>query len=172
MLCKSDGNMSSVSTTSNASLETLEAEVAPLLAHLGSHPLFGEIRTLDDVRCFMEHHVYAVWDFMCLLKALQNAVTCTRVPWVPVGDADSRRLINEICLDEESDKLEGGRCLSHLELYLDAMKEADASTEAVLAFLDHLRRGDEVGAALKLPGVPDAAREFGQRTMTRIKLNA
>jgi len=116
--------------------------------------------------------VYAVWDFMCLLKALQRAVTCTTVPWLPVGDVGTRRLINEICLDEESDELEGGQCYSHLELYLEAMNEAGARTSGPLAFLDSLRSGRCVDDALKLPGIPQAARQFVQYTMAVIESKA
>ncbi len=157
--------MSNATTLSGSPLQVLEAAVQPLIERLGEHPLFDSIRTLEDVRCFMEHHVYAVWDFMCLLKALQTAVTCTTVPWLPVGDARTRRLINEICLDEESDELEDGQCFSHLELYLEAMSEAGARTSTVMGFLDALRDGSSVEKALELPGIPPAARDFVQHTM-------
>jgi len=164
--------MSNAATLSDSPLQVLESAVQPVIERLGKHSLFDRIRTLEDVRCFMEHHVYAVWDFMCLLKALQTAVTCTTVPWLPVGDAGTRRLINEICLDEESDELGDGRCFSHLELYLEAMKEAGASTSTAFGFLDTLRKGSGVDDALRLPGIPHAAREFVQHTMAVIESRA
>lgn len=164
--------MDNATTLSDSPLQVLEAAVQPLIERLGEHPLFDSIRTLKDVRCFMEHHVYAVWDFMCLLKALQTTVTCTTVPWLPVGDAGSRRLINEICLDEESDELEGGQCFSHLELYLEAMKEAGARTSGPLAFIDSLRSGANVEEALKRTTVPTASRQFVQHTMAVIESKA
>jgi len=164
--------MSNAAMLSDSPLRVLEAAVQPLIERLGEHPLFDRIRTLEDVRCFMEHHVYAVWDFMCLLKSLQTTVTCTTVPWWPVGDAGTRRLINEICLDEESDELGDGRCFSHLELYLEAMKEAGASMPGPLAFIDSLRSGGNVDDALKLPAIPHAAREFVQHTMAVIESKA
>ncbi len=72
---------------------------------LVAHPLYAELTSIIHVRRFMEHHVFAVWDFMCLLKALQQRLTCTGVPWIPVGAPQVRRLVNEIVLGEESDEL-------------------------------------------------------------------
>ena len=39
---------------------------------LEEHALFSRIDSLDDLRFFMRYHVYAVWDFMSLLKKLQQ----------------------------------------------------------------------------------------------------
>ncbi len=102
--------------------------VEPYKQALAPHQMYSAISSLDHVRTFMETHVFAVWDFMCLLKALQRALTCTETPWIPRGDAATRRLINEIVLSEESDLLSDGTYASHFELYLTAMEEAGAET--------------------------------------------
>ena len=82
----------------------------------------------------MEYHVYAVWDFMSLLKALQIELTCTTLPWKPVGDTKIRRLINSIVLEEESDVDADGNPSSHYEMYLDAMIECGADTKKIESF--------------------------------------
>ena len=88
------------------------------------------------IRCFMEHHVWVVWDYFQLLKRLQSELTCTQVPWVPVGDRQLRRFINEIVLEEETDLFEDGKTYgSHLELYLRGMDQAGADTRPMNAFL-------------------------------------
>src|SRR5262249_62107778 len=99
----------------------------------------------------MEHHVFAVWDCMSLLKALQRQPTCLTVPWVPQGDQRSRRLINELVLAEESDEECGGGYSSHFELYRAAMEQCGADTSRIDDFLEGLRRGggDCVGLAKK-----------------------
>src|SRR5580704_10024862 len=99
-------------------LETLQTEVKPLRQALINHPLYLNIKALADLHTFMEYHVFAVWDFMSLLKSLQRELTCVDVPWVPKGSANTRYLINEIVTGEESDVDQNGKRLSHFELYL------------------------------------------------------
>ena len=99
------------------SLKDLLAHVQPLRERLLAHPIYQRIQRLEDLRVFLEHHVFAVWDFMSLLKWLQRELTCVAVPWVPTGDPLIRRLINEIVLEEESGESETGDCTSHFELY-------------------------------------------------------
>ncbi len=138
----------------------LQAVLRPLRDRVVDHRIYQQIDTMDDLRSFMEHHVFAVWDFMCLLKALQQHLTCVAIPWLPRGDALSRRLINEIVLEEESGESQRGCYLSHFELYRAAMQSCGADLSRIDAFVDQLRRGVAVPRALELAHVPDAARRF------------
>ena len=146
-------------------LRTLLDAVVPHRDAVEQHPLYVELTSLERIHAFMEHHVFAVWDFMCLLKALQRRLTCPTVPWLPVGDPQTRRLINEIVLSEESDELPDGRVLSHFELYLAAMSESGADFSAVAAFERRLKQGRPVRVALREVGVPAAAQEFVLETL-------
>ncbi len=71
-------------------LRTLLDAVAPHRDAVERHPLYVELTSLVLIHVFMEHHVFAVWDFMCLLKALQRRLTSPTVPWLPVGDPQTR----------------------------------------------------------------------------------
>src|SRR5467141_4940852 len=95
--------------------------IAPLRQTLLEHPLYQDLQSLEQLRLFMEHHVFAVWDFMSLLKALQRHLCCNAVPWLPPADHASARLVNEIVLAEESDEDGRGGFISHFGLYVRAM---------------------------------------------------
>ena len=102
--------------------------VAPLREQLKQHPIYSAVRSLDDARVFMQHHVFPVWDFMSLVKYLQQVLAPARAPWFPQGDAAVRRFINEIVLGEESDEVRPDKdghpaYTSHFELYCQAMQE-------------------------------------------------
>jgi hypothetical protein len=129
-------------------IQRLKEFISPVRDRLIAHPIYKTVQTSSALRIFMEYHVYAVWDFMSLLKALQQSLTCTDVPWVPRGTANTRYLINEIVVGEESDIDEGGRRVSHFELYLRAMQEAGASVEAI----NRLTAAVYGGVAGGLPG--------------------
>jgi pyrroloquinoline quinone (PQQ) biosynthesis protein C len=157
--------MQPLSTLTAASEETLLQAVGPLQARLRNHPLYHSIRSLHALHLFMESHVYAVWDFMSLLKTLQATLTCIEVPWHPTSDPLSRRLINEIVLGEESDHYQG-EALSHFELYLRAMQSCGAHTGAIADSLDQLKSGAPLGAALGC--APAEAAAFVQATFSVI----
>jgi hypothetical protein len=144
--------------------ESLEV-VRPYRAALRDHTIYNNVSTLEHVRLFMESHVFAVWDFMCLLKALQRSVTCVESLWLPRGDAGTRRLINEIVTGEESDLLPDGACASHFELYLDSMEEAGANTGSIRCFLRELHLGQSVRVALENANAPKGATDFVMTTM-------
>jgi hypothetical protein len=143
----------------NQFIEKLKEAVDPARRAVVSHPLYSRLGSMDAVVTFMEHHAFAVWDFMSLLKTLQGRLTCVQVPWLPSGPTASRRLINDIVLVEESDEF-GTGFISHFELYLDGMRQAGARTAPVEAFIALLRAGEPVVSSLKEAGVPAAAAEF------------
>jgi hypothetical protein len=157
-----------------APLDALEAHISPLRRQLAAHPIYAEVRDERDLRLFLEAHVFAVWDFMSLLKSLQRALTCVDVPWVPSPYAASRRFINEIVLGEESDEYQN-RPLSHFEIYLEAMHALDADTAPIEALLAKVREasatGADVDAALEagLVDAPAPARDFVRSTFRVIR---
>ncbi|MFC4815716.1 DUF3050 domain-containing protein [Flavobacterium sp. GCM10023249] len=102
------------------------------------HSLYSKIKSIEDLHFFLESHVYAVWDFMSLLKALQQKLTCTTTPWFATENTETRYLINEIVLAEESDLTIDGKRQSHFEMYLEAMKDCGAPTYEIEAFLEHV----------------------------------
>src|SRR5262245_536435 len=144
--------------------KTVSAALQPLRDRLINHRVFHAVGTLEALRVFMEHHVFAVWDFMSLLKALQRQLTCVNVPWLPTGDATSRRLINEIVLEEESDEFDEGGYRSHFEVYRQAMVQCGACTVPIYRFVELLRRGQSIKQALSRADVPSAAGDFVRAT--------
>jgi hypothetical protein len=145
-------------------IETLRNTIRPLRQRLVSHEVYASIETLQDVGTFMTHHVFAVWDFMSLLKALQRLLTCVSVPWLPSDDSVSRRLINELVLGEESDEVVEGTYVSHFELYRQAMVECGANRSPIDDLLVRLRKGEPVRGALRHCGAPAAAKAFVETT--------
>ena len=146
------------------------SQIEPISKRLEAHSVFSKLNTLDELRVFMEHHVFAVWDFMSLLKRLQEIYVPHGSPWVPQSDGNVVRFINEIVMEEESDQAynsNGDRYVSHFEIYLDAMKEVGASTDSINHFLSEVRTsGLEV--ALCLSCVPSPSREFMKHTFELI----
>ena len=139
---------------------------------LDSHPVYGAVSSPARLARFMEHHVYSVWDFMSLIKFLQARVAPTTMPWVPRGDGDVRRFINELVLEEESDEAiaapddapgDAPGHSSHFELYCAAMREVGADPSGVLQFIE-LASSEGVEAALKAGIAPDPSRTFTETT--------
>jgi hypothetical protein len=148
----------------NPGLPTPQAILAAQRARLLAHPLYSSLATIDDVRVFMQHHVFAVWDFMSLVKALQRALSCVDVPWRPVGDPALRRFVNEIVLAEESDVDPRGGHASHFELYLAAMRETGADTAPITRLIGALDDGAALDVALAAAQAPPTAETFVRHT--------
>lgn len=148
-----------------------DALIVSLQRRLDSHPIYAALRTVDDLRVFMAHHVYSVWDFMSLIKYLQHEVAPARWPWTPGQDASVQRFINELVLEEETDQaapgLEG-EFSSHFMLYIGAMREIGADADKPLQFVGRI---EEAGleAALNSGLVPAPSLAFTRTTFDLIE---
>ena len=155
----------------NIQTERIKESINPLTDKIVHHKLYSAIEDIQDMRIFMQYHVYAVWDFMSLLKSLQKNLTCVNVPWFPVGDADTRYLINEIVTGEESDVDLNGIRKSHFEMYLDAMDQCGADTSGIKVFIASLQTGNNLKDAFRIAKTPAAAQDFVNFTFEIINSN-
>jgi len=146
--------------------EIVSQTITGLRNKLLSHRVYGMLTDMTALRIFMEHHCYPVWDFMSLLKCLQNKLTCTEVPWQTPENVQAARMINEIVVAEETDvRRDGHGHASHYELYIEAMQEIGASTETLCRFADLIAEGMPWPQAMKRAGVPAPAAEFMSHTL-------
>lgn len=152
-------------------LERINNKIEPLKKEIINHKVYSAIRNINDLRVFMEFHIYAVWDFMSLLKSLQNKLTCTSIPWFPFGSANTRHLINEIVVGEESDIDSFGNRKSHFELYLDAMIQCGADTSKIEKFITVLKNTGDFNTAFTASDTPQEARDFVEFTFKIIASN-
>ena len=133
------------------------------------HKLYSNIETIKDLQVFTENHVYAVWDFMSLLKALQIKLTCTKTPWVPNSNSQTAYLINEIVLAEETDINQAGKRKSHYELYLDAMIDIGAEIEFPTKTIDKIASSENIFMSIDKLEIHENIKEFLKFTFSVIK---
>ena len=151
------------------SIAAIKQNVKSLEHQLTQHPLYDRLRTVGDIRTFMDYHVYAVWDFMSLLKSLQNALTCTTLPWKPAPNARTARFINEIVLGEETDVDRSGVPASHFELYLEAMREVGANPQPIRDLLDSISGPGDVRSKIAAAGLSEGVARFLDYTFALIE---
>jgi hypothetical protein len=144
------------------------AQITSLTGQLINHRLYTSLCSKKDLQKFMETHVFAVWDFMSLLKTLQKHLTCTDIPWMPKGDPEIRQLINEIVLGEESDIDGDGRIMSHFEMYLLAMEEIECDMQPIHSFVSLIQEGKSIEQSLVLANAPKGAQDFVHHTFSII----
>ncbi len=144
----------------NAQVIKLKDKISASRDQLLAHKVYTQINDLAGLQQFSQFHVFAVWDFMSLLKSLQIGLTSVAIPWTPVGSANTRFLINEIVLGEESDVDEQNNRTSHFELYLNAMRQMGASTHLIEALLVDIESGKDINAAINDAELPIGLKQF------------
>jgi hypothetical protein len=142
------------------SLIALKKAIEPHQQALLTHSINSYIQSPTDLANFMQHHVFAVWDFMSLVKKLQKELTSVDQPWVPKGTPEVRFLINEIVLGEESDVDQHGQYTSHFELYVRAMRELGIDVLPALKELTNCQSTAGVLAILPSLEIPNSVSDF------------
>jgi len=135
---------------------SIESQKSALL----QHSLYNKVKTIEDLHTFLESHVYAVWDFMSLLKALQSQLTCTTTPWFATKNPETRYLINEIVLAEETDLTLDGKRQSHYEMYIEAMEACGADTNKIKIFLSEIQSLQNIFVAIKKSDLHPSIKAF------------
>jgi hypothetical protein len=145
--------------------------LTPLKEKLANHRIFERINSIEELKVFMEHHIFAVWDFMSLLKKLQKDAVPSGSPWVPNPNGNLVRFINEIVMEEESDQAYSNGAeisyTSHYQIYLDAMTEVGASTETILRFVEMVK-SEGINSAMQKINLPKPSRLFMSHTFKLI----
>jgi hypothetical protein len=144
----------------NKEILELQDQIKAAREKLLAHPVYAQINDLEGLKKFTTFHVFAVWDFMSLLKSLQIGLTCVNLPWLPVGSANTRFLINEIVTGEESDVDEAGNRISHFELYLQAMEQMGASIADINFLINQLQAGENVNNVIRDTNLPLKVKNF------------
>jgi hypothetical protein len=145
-------------------LTHLIASLEAAKTQLNEHPMYDALVSLTSLRVFMSYHVFAVWDFMNLLTALQTLYTSTRVPWKPPSEPILAYLVNAIKLEEESDCIDG-RYISHFQFYQQSMVDLGVDIVPITDFLNTTQHGYEEA----LSSAPTVVQPFLRHTYSCIQ---
>ena len=148
-----------------------DKKINDLQYKLNNHPIYDSIQTLEDLKCFVEHHIYSVWDFMSLVKYLQHFIAPSNFPWYPNSNGNLRRFINEIVLEEETDEIKEHHVTSHFELYLESMKEIGADTSIIDEFINKIKGSNNYRKTIEDFDIDDNLKSFMNFTFDIIESN-
>ena len=144
-------------------------DLEPLKDKLRNHSLYNNIKDVEDLKIFSSTHVYAVWDFMSLLKFLQIKLTSTSLPWFPSKNTTTAKLINEIVAGEETDEDQNGKPMSHFEMYIDSIQEFGLNTDEILNNIISLNQLESIEEDIDKLNIKEYVKNFLKFTFSVIK---
>ena len=149
-------------------MNNIAQNLEPLKNKLRNHSLYNSIESIEDLKIFTNAHVYAVWDFMSLLKFLQINLTSISVPWYPSNNTSTAKLINEIVAGEETDENEQGKPMSHFEMYLDSIESFGVKTDLILNNINSLSSLNTINNDIEKLEIKDYIKDFLKFTFSVI----
>ena len=150
-------------------MNSISQNLEPLKNRLRNHSLYSKIKDVDDLNIFSNAHVYAVWDFMSLLKFLQINLTSISIPWFPSKNTTTAKLINEIVAGEETDEDQEGQPVSHFEMYIDSIEEFGLNTSEIINNLNTLNNIDTIDKDIEKLDIKSYVKDFLKFTFSVIK---
>ena len=150
-------------------MNNIVRELEPIKDKLRSHPLYNNIKDVEDLKIFSSAHVYAVWDFMSLLKFLQIKLTSTSLPWFPSENNTTAKLINEIVAGEETDEDHNANPMSHFEMYINSIQEFGLDTDEILTNINSLNKLESIEDDIDKLNIKEYVKNFLKFTFSVIK---
>ena len=150
-------------------MNSITQNLEPLKNRLRNHSLYSKIKDVDDLNIFSNAHVYAVWDFMSLLKFLQINLTSISIPWFPSKNTTTAKLINEIVAGEETDEDQQGQPVSHFEMYIDSIEEFGLNTSEIINNLNTLNNIETIDKDIEKLDIKSYVKDFLKFTFSVIK---
>ena len=144
------------------SLHNHKKKLTSLKMRINKHPLFKNNLDINEIKLFMEAHVFAVWGFMSLLKKIQKKITPQNIPWIPNSNTRNglANFVNEIILGEESDYINGIGYISHFEIYILAMKNINANPNELMKFIKLMKNNNNIVSNLKKINIYKEVKDF------------
>lgn len=146
-------------------------EIEDLKSELAAHCLYTKLQHMEDIHIFMEHHVFAVWDFMSLAKALQLHLDATQVIEKQTDNSKILGFVNGILTGGETDPNKKEIVLSHLEMYLELMDEIGANTTNIKKLIASSAAGLDIHEAMQIAQLTDEQQRILNFTQTIIATN-
>lgn len=113
-------NLSFDESESHKLITKIEAKIK----QLSQHPVYNELTSRTKIKCFILYHIFAVWDFVKLLKPLQKQFLAY--------PRKSKRFIDQMIFAQTSDLYSYDQQNEDFALYLRAIAEMEIDPDLFL----------------------------------------
>ena len=102
---------------------------------LSHHEVYSKVTSRAQISCFMSYHIFAVWNFIKLLKSLQIKTSIALRSQALECSGETRDLIGKIVFAEESELYPYGQPTEYFAVYLGAISELEVNSNFLWTFL-------------------------------------